>query len=80
MRLKKAETHCTQLTVGGNKIKFPGDITKSTAYLTAAKLILNSVLSTKNENFICSDIANFYFNNPMDRYEFMKLTLEIIPY
>ena len=24
-------------------------------------------------------IANFYLNNPMDRYEYMKLTLDIIP-
>ena len=28
---------------------------------------------------MCTDIANFYLNNPMDRYEYMKLPLEIIP-
>ena len=28
---------------------------------------------------MCADIANFYLNNPMDRYEYMKLPMEIIP-
>ena len=28
---------------------------------------------------MCADIANFYFNNPIDRYEYMKLPLDIIP-
>ena len=28
---------------------------------------------------MCADKANFYLNNPMDRYEYMKLPLEIIP-
>ena len=28
---------------------------------------------------MCADIANLYLNNPMNRYEYMKLPLEIIP-
>ena len=28
---------------------------------------------------MCADIANFFLNNPMDRYEYMKLPLDIIP-
>ena len=28
---------------------------------------------------MCFDIANFYLKNPMDRYKYMKLPLEIIP-
>ena len=75
IRPQKAETHCTRLTVGGNSIHFPGDVTTSTADLITAKLIFNSVLSTKNAKFMCADIANFYLNNPMDRYEYMKCTM-----
>ena len=28
---------------------------------------------------MCADIANFYLNNPMNRYEYMKLPPDIIP-
>ena len=78
-RPQKTETYRTRLTVGGNLINFPDDVTTPTADLIMAKLIFNSVLSTKNEKLMCADIANFYLNNPMNRYEYMKLPLEIIP-
>ena len=79
IRPQKAETHRTRLTVGGNLINFPGDVTTPTAYLITAKLVFNSVLSTKNVKLMCAYIANFCINNPMNRYEYMKLTLDIIP-
>ena len=79
IRPQKAETHRTRLTVEGNLINFPGDVTTPTADLITSKLIFNSVLSTKNAKFMCADIDNFYLNNPMIRYEYMKLPLEIIP-
>ena len=28
---------------------------------------------------MCADIANFYLNNPMNRYEYMNLPLDNIP-
>ena len=58
-RIQKAETHLTRLTLGGNLINFPGDVTTPTADLITDKLIFNSVLSTKNAKFMCADIANF---------------------
>ena len=72
IRPQKSETHLTRLTVGVNLINLPGDVTTTTADLITAKLIFNSVLSTKNVKFMCADIANFYLNNPMDRYEHMS--------
>ena len=79
IRPQKAETYRTILTVGGNLIHFPGDVTTPTVYLITANLIFNSVLSTKNAKFMCADIANFYLNNTMNRYYYMKLPLYIIP-
>ena len=79
IRPQKAETHCTRLIVGGNLIHFPGDVTTPTADIITSKLIFNSALSTKNARFMCADIANFYLNDPMDRYDYMKLALDIIP-
>ena len=51
---QKVETHCTRLTVGGNLIQFPGDVTIPTADLIMANLIFNSVLFKKKcEIHVC---------------------------
>ena len=50
IRPQKYETDCTTLTVGGNLNKFPGDVLTPTADLIMAKLIFNSLLSTKMRN------------------------------
>ena len=47
IRPQKAETHRTRLTLGGNLIHFSGEVTTPTADLITAKLIFDSVLSTK---------------------------------
>ena len=49
IRPQEAETHRTRLTVEGNSINFPGDVTTTTADLITDKLIFNSVLSTKTK-------------------------------
>ena len=64
IRLKKAETHCTRLTVRVNLINFPDDVTTPTADLITAKLIFSSVLSTRDKKFMFADIVNFYLKKP----------------
>lgn len=44
---EKKETHRTRLTVGGNLINYPGDVSTPTADLTTTKVLLNSTLSTR---------------------------------
>ena len=75
----KYYTRLTRLTVGRNLINFPGDVTTPPADLTTSKIVFNSVFLTKNTKFMRADIASFYLNNCMDRYEYMKLPPEIIP-
>ena len=53
---QKAETNCTRITVGGNIINFPGDVTMAKSDPTTAKLVLDSVLSNKNKNS-CAPIS-----------------------
>ena len=43
-----AETYRNQLTLGGNLIDSPDDVTTPTSYLITVRIIFNSVLSTKN--------------------------------
>eukprot|EP00804_Cyclotella_cryptica_P027931 CCRYP_003827-RA/>CCRYP_003827-RA protein AED:0.22 eAED:0.22 QI:0/0/0/1/1/1/3/0/649 len=68
-----------RLTVGGNKIHFPGDCGTPTADMLTTKILLNSIISTQGARFMTIDIKDFYLNTPMARPEFMRLKLADIP-
>ena len=38
-----------------------------------------SILSTKNTKYMYLDIKNFYLCAPMERYEYMKMSIGIFP-
>jgi len=78
-RENKAEKHRTRLTVGGDRINYPEDCGTATADLLTVKLLLNSVISTRNAKFMTLDIKNFYLNTPMERYEYLRLKLDQLP-
>jgi hypothetical protein len=78
-RPQKKEANRTRLTVGGNLIDFPGDVSTPTADPTTAKLVINQTLSTPHAKYMCGDIKNFYLGTPMSRYEYMHLPINIIP-
>jgi hypothetical protein len=70
----KLEKERTRLTVGGNLIDFPGDVSAKTA-----KLLFNSVISTPSARFMSIDIKNFYLGTPMQRYEYMRMPINLFP-
>jgi hypothetical protein len=71
--------HRTRLTAGGDRINYPGDAGTPTADMTLFKILLNSIISTKNARCVMVDIKDFSLNTPMTRYEYMKLKLSDIP-
>jgi hypothetical protein len=75
----KKKKERTRLTVGGNLIHNPGDVSTKTAGLTTAKILFNSTISTPGAKFMCMDVKNFYLNTPMDRFEYMRLPLNLLP-
>ena len=79
IRPHKTKMHRIRVTVDGNRLDFPGDNTTNCAILTTTKCILNSTISTPGSHFITLDIKNFYYNTAMGRYEYMKISLEILP-
>ena len=79
VRPQKAEPNRTRLTVGGNRINYPGEVGTPTADMLLVKVMLNSVASTMNAKFMCIDISNFYLNTPLPRYKYLKLKLSDIP-
>ena len=54
-------------------------LTTRTADLTISKIPWNSKLSTNDAQCATLDIANFYLVTPLDRYEYMKMPLDIFP-
>jgi hypothetical protein len=79
LRPQKSEVFRTRLTVGGNLIQYPGNVSTPTADLSTTKCLINSTISTPGARFLTCDIKNFYLNTPMTQWEYMKLPLAQIP-
>ena len=78
-RPMKANPRRVRFTVGGDKVDYPFDVCTKTAALTTAKLLINSTISTPGARFMGIDIKDFYLNNPMSRYEYMRIPINQIP-
>ena len=68
-----------QFTAGGNLLQYYGETSTETASIETAKILINSVLSTKNAKFMTMDISNFYLMTPLKRAEYIKIRLSDIP-
>ena len=78
-RPEKDDPYRTRLTVGSNRVNYPGNCGTPTVDLLTVKLLLNSVVSTLNAKFMTIDIKYFYLNTPMSRYKYMRLKLTDLP-
>ena len=79
VRPQKAEPNRTRLTVGGNRINYPGDCGTPTADMLLVKILFNSIISTKDAKFMTGDIKNFYLNTPLKRKEYVRLRMKDVP-
>jgi hypothetical protein len=68
---EKAEPNQMRFTVGGDRINYPGTVATPTAEMLVAKMLFNSVISTKDARFMTMDISNFYLMTPLHRPEFI---------
>ena len=57
----KDEKYCVRITVGGDKLDFCGDASSVAASLATVKLLLKSVVSTKDAIFTTADIKDFFY-------------------
>ncbi len=68
-----------QFTVGGNRINYSSKVATPTAEMLVAKMLFNSIISTKNARFMIMDISNFYLMTPLHRAKFIWIKLSNIP-
>ena len=78
-RSHKADPNISRLTVGGDRIVCPYDVSTPTSNLPTIKMLWNYVLSTPGSKFFTLDISNFYLGTPMDQPEYMRIPINIIP-
>ena len=79
VRPEKAEKNRTRFTVGGDRINYPGEVATPTAEMLVAKMLFNSVISTKGAKFMTMDISNFYLMTPLSRPEYIRIKLTDLP-
>ena len=79
VRPTKNDPNRTRITIGGNRICYPGDTGTRTGSLELVKLQLNNVLSTPHARFATFDISNFYLGTPLDRPEYVRIKFGDIP-
>jgi hypothetical protein len=75
----KSETHRVRLTVGGNLIQYPDDVSTRSADITTSKCLWNSTISTEGAKYMFLDVTNFYLGTPMDSFKYMCLPIKLIP-
>jgi hypothetical protein len=76
---EKKEKNRTRFTVGGDRINYPGAVATPTADMLVAKILFNSVISTKGARFMMIDISGFYLMTPLKRPKFIHISINDIP-
>ena len=78
-RAQKKDPNRMRITSGGKLIKYPYERTTRTADLRTPNIMWNSVISTPGVRFACADAKNFYLCTPLDRNEYMRMPIKLIP-
>ncbi len=77
---QKEDPNSVCITVGGNLIDYPFELTTRTADMVASKILWNSVISsTKDARFAGTNIKKMYLETPLDWYEYMKMPIALFP-
>jgi hypothetical protein len=65
VRPEKAEPNRTRFAVGGDRKNTPGKVATPTAEMLVAKMLFNSVISTRGARFMTMDISKIYLMTPL---------------
>ena len=63
-RPQKADPYRVRVTVSGNLLNVPGDLSTYTAEMKTSKLLFNSVISTDEARFACIGIKICIYKHP----------------
>ena len=60
VKARKSNLNQVRITISSNIIQYPINVGTPTADMNTTNILLNSVLSTNNANFLTLDINNMY--------------------
>ena len=78
-RPMKSNPRRVRWTVGGDQVEYPGDVSTKTSDMVTAKILFNSILSTDGAKFMGIDLKDFYLNADMDRPEYIRIPIKVVP-
>ena len=58
---------------------YEGELTTRTSDRTTSKIMLNSAISTPVARFMTRDASNFYLTTPLENFQYMRISIELIP-
>ena len=70
---EKDDPNRVRITVEGDQLEYFGETSSETA-----KILTNSVLSTKNAKFMSIDIINFYIQTDLSDYQYIHFYIDMI--
>jgi hypothetical protein len=78
-RPEKPNPKRVRITIGGDRIDYPGNTSTKTADMTTIKTLVNSTISTRDARFMTGDLKDFYLGTPLDRFEYIRIPIKFIP-
>ena len=79
VRPEKKDPNKVQITADGGRLAYYGKTSTETASIETAKILINSVLSTKNAKFMSIDISNFYIQTNLKEFQYIRFHIGMIP-
>jgi hypothetical protein len=76
---EKKDPYRTCITMGGNLVNYPDDCGTPTADIITIKILLNSIISTDNAQFMMINLKDVFLMMPMMRYEYFCIKLDLFP-
>ena len=73
------DLHHVCITVGGNLIVYPCELTTRTPDLTTSKVTWNRVILTLGTRHACDDVIQKNLCTPFDMYEYIRIIVKLVP-
>jgi hypothetical protein len=74
---QKEDPNRIRITIGGNLINYPFELTTHTTDMISSKLLWNNTISMLKACFAGADIKNMYLDTPLNCFEYMRMPISL---